>query len=192
MGKRAPKSGSKNKPETLVEAQTGLNLRQELFCQEYLKDLNATQAALRAGYSEDSAASIGSENLQKPEIAERIEALMGARLERTKIDGDYVLTSLKVVAERCLQRAPVMVRRGREFVQLKDEEGRDVWKFDAMGAGRALELLGKNLRLFIEKHEHSGPDGKPISVAANLSDEELEAAINRYMEKEIKNDQGTD
>ena len=44
--------------------------KQKLFCEEYLIDLNATQAALRAGYSEKTAYSIGNENLKKPEIQE--------------------------------------------------------------------------------------------------------------------------
>ncbi len=47
----------------------GLNERQKRFCAEYLKDFNATASAIRAGYSVKTAASIGSENLQKPEIA---------------------------------------------------------------------------------------------------------------------------
>ena len=47
--------------------------KQKLFCEEYLIDLNATQAALRAGYSEKTAYSIGNENLKKPEIQEYIQ-----------------------------------------------------------------------------------------------------------------------
>ena len=49
--------------------------KQKLFCEEYLIDLNATQAALRAGYSEKTAYSIGNENLKKPEIQEYIQKL---------------------------------------------------------------------------------------------------------------------
>lgn len=49
--------------------------KQEMFCQQYLIDFNATQAAIRAGYSEDSAYSIGHENLNKPEIQARIKIL---------------------------------------------------------------------------------------------------------------------
>ena len=49
--------------------------KMELFCLEYMKDFNATQAALRAGYSKRTARSIGSENLAKPDIKERIDEL---------------------------------------------------------------------------------------------------------------------
>ena len=159
-----------------------LTPKQDVFCQEYLKDLNGAQAAIRAGYSENSARQIATENLSKPVIQDRVQALMDERSERTRLDADYVLSSLHVVAERCLQRAPVMVRRGKEFVQLQDEEGRHVWRFDSNGANRALELLGKNLKLFTEKHEHTGKDGGPIESVVR-TDEERSARIAELLAK---------
>lgn len=54
----------------------GLTVKQRRFCEEYLVDFNATQAAIRAGYSENSARSIGSENLTKPDIANAIGRLL--------------------------------------------------------------------------------------------------------------------
>lgn len=71
-----------------------LNDKQEMFCREYLIDLNATQAAIRAGYSEKTAKETGYENLTKPHIQERISALQAARNERVDIDADYVLRRL--------------------------------------------------------------------------------------------------
>jgi Phage terminase, small subunit len=71
-----------------------LTPKQELFCREYLKDLNATQAAIRAGYSEDSAASQGCENLIKPNIAKRIAELKAERNEEVRVDAAYVLRRL--------------------------------------------------------------------------------------------------
>lgn len=68
--------------------------KQEMFCREYLIDLNATQAAIRAGYSEKTARDIGCENLAKPNIQDRISQLMHDRNERTQIDADYVLKRL--------------------------------------------------------------------------------------------------
>lgn len=68
--------------------------KQELFAREYLKDLNATQAAIRAGYSEDSAASQGCENLIKPNIAKRIAELKAERNEEVGVDAAYVLRRL--------------------------------------------------------------------------------------------------
>ena len=161
-----------------------LEPKQEAFCQEYLKDLNGTQAAMRAGYTDKPATAKvqASRLLSNDNVVARIQALMDERLDRTRIDQDYVLTSLKVVAERCLQRAPVMVRRGREFVQMVDEEGRNVWRFDSMGANKSLELLGKHLKLFTEKHEHTGPDGKPIEFRT-MTDDQLEAKIKTLQAK---------
>lgn len=68
--------------------------KQKLFIEEYLIDLNATQAAIRAGYSPETAGSIGSENLKKPEIRARIEKAMAERSRRTGINQDRVLMEL--------------------------------------------------------------------------------------------------
>jgi len=68
--------------------------KQEAFCREYLIDLNATQAAIRAGYSEDTANVIASENLSKPYIAERISCLKAERMNKTQVDAEYVLKRL--------------------------------------------------------------------------------------------------
>lgn len=75
-----------------------LTAKQEIFCLEYLKDLNATQAAIRAGYSEDTAHSIGHENLSKPEIAKRISEAKAERSQRTQVDADWLLTQLATEA----------------------------------------------------------------------------------------------
>lgn len=71
-----------------------LNDKQERFCQEYIIDLNATQAAIRAGYSEDTAGVIACENLKKPNIESRINELKMERLKRMQIDQNYVLMRL--------------------------------------------------------------------------------------------------
>lgn len=68
--------------------------KQEMFCREYLVDLNATQAAIRAGYSQKTANRMGSENLSKPDVAKRIIELKSARNERTEVNADYVLHRL--------------------------------------------------------------------------------------------------
>lgn len=129
-----------------------LTPKQELFCQEYLVDLNATQAAIRAGYSQETAGSIGSENLTKPEILSRVHDLMQARMDRVQIDQDYVLRKLVTVAERCSAPQKKMVMTMAGFVQAKDPAtGEGVFEFDAIGANKALELLGKHVGLF-EKH----------------------------------------
>jgi phage terminase small subunit len=73
----------------------GLTAKQQTFVNEYLIDLNATQAAIRAGYSEQTARVTGGENLTKPAIAEAIAKAQAERAERTQIDADWVLRELK-------------------------------------------------------------------------------------------------
>jgi len=71
-----------------------LTQKQRLFVDEYLIDLNATQAAIRAGYSKRTAGQIGDENLKKPQIAQAIKAAMESRTKLAEIDADYVLRRL--------------------------------------------------------------------------------------------------
>lgn len=71
-----------------------LTRKQQRFVAEYLLDLNATQAAIRAGYSRKTAYSVGSENLRKPYIAAEIEKAIEKRAERTRVTADKVVTEL--------------------------------------------------------------------------------------------------
>ena len=73
--------------------------KQEMFCKEYLIDLNATQAAIRAGYSKKTANEQGSQNLVKLSIQKRIAELKEERSKRIEIDSDGVLKELKNWAE---------------------------------------------------------------------------------------------
>lgn len=104
-----------------------LEPKQQRFVEEYLVDLNATQAAIRAGYKAKNAAVIGSENLRKPKIAEAIQAAQQARAERVAIRQDDVLTGIK----RCTQKA---------------EEAEDY-----RTALKGYELQGRHLGLFVDK-----------------------------------------
>ena len=136
--------------------------KQKEFVRQYLVDLNATQAAIRAGYSMKTAYRQGADLLQKTSIREAIEKAQAKRARRVEVTQDYVLSNLVEVVERTMQRAPVLDRKGE---QVTDEEGRAVWMFDAKGANRALELLGKHLGIFTDKvkAEVSGPDGGPVA-----------------------------
>lgn len=75
-----------------------LTERQEQFCNEYLIDLNATQAAIRAGYKEKTAYSAGQRLLKHVEIQKRIQQLKNERSERTEISQDRVLKELAAIA----------------------------------------------------------------------------------------------
>lgn len=74
-----------------VDKKKPLTAKQAAFVAEYLIDLNATQAAIRAGYSEKTAPFIGSENLKKPNIDAAIQAAQQKRSDRTEITQDRVL-----------------------------------------------------------------------------------------------------
>lgn len=121
--------------------------KQQLFILEYLKDFNATRSALEAGYSKKTAYSIGNELLKNPEIQEAINSAMKQREERTEITQDYVLQNLTEIVERTMQRKPVM-SKGE---QATDENGNNLWTFDAKNAIKALELLGRHLGMFTDK-----------------------------------------
>ncbi len=118
---------------------TGKQLR---FVEEYLIDLNATQAALRAGYSSNSVKQTASRTLSTPAVRDAIDQAQAARSERLKIDADYVLKGAVELFERCMQRSSVA-----------DAEGE--YKFQHSGAGKALELIGKHVSVqaFKEKVE---------------------------------------
>nr|ACD38804.1 phage terminase small subunit [Pseudomonas aeruginosa] len=73
--------------------------KQRLFVDEYLLDLNATQAAIRAGYSTRRAAEIGYQLLQRPEVAQAIQAAMAERSKRTEVEADYVIRRLREIDE---------------------------------------------------------------------------------------------
>ncbi len=76
-----------------------LTKKQRLFVDEYLIDLNATQAAIRAGYSTRRAAEIGYQLLQRPEVAQAIQAAMAERSKRTEVSADYVVRRLREIDE---------------------------------------------------------------------------------------------
>ena len=71
-----------------------LTNKQERFVEEYLVDLNAKQASIRAGYSEKTAAEMGYENLTKPHVQECIQERMDERSTRTEITADRILQAL--------------------------------------------------------------------------------------------------
>lgn len=123
-----------------------------MFCREYLVDLNGTQAAIRAGYSANTAGQIAEQNLKKLEIQEYVQSLMDERAKRVDITADYVLNTIQEVTERCKQGVPVLV----------DGQKTGEWKFEPNAVLKGCELLGKHLKLFTDKQEVTGANGGPI------------------------------
>ena len=149
-----------------------LNRRQILFVLEYLKDLNATQAAIRAGYSERTARSTGHENLTKPDIAAAIKSAMAQRVKRTEVNADSVIQELAAIA---FAQMDTYATWGPGGVELKSSDvltynqlaavsevtetpsrhGKSI-RFKLHDKLRALELLGQHLGIF-EMGDRSDP-----------------------------------
>lgn len=116
-----------------------LSDKQIKFSEEYLTDLNATQAAIRAGYSEDTARSIGSENLTKPNIQAYIQHLQKELSDKTKLTQQWVLNRFKEISERCMRAEPILNKEGQPTGE---------YRFDANGANKATEMIGRHLGFF--------------------------------------------
>lgn len=122
-----------------------LNEKQKRFCQEYLIDLNGTQAAIRAGYAESGARVQANRMLTNDNIQQYIQELQEGIQKRNQITIDEIMSDLIEVKNRCLQNVPVMYfdKVDKEWKHEGKEFGEPVYKFDSNGATKALDLLGK-------------------------------------------------
>lgn len=109
--------------------------KQKQFVKEYLIDLNATQAATRAGYSAKTANEQGARLLANVSVAQAVQKGMDERAKRTEITADYVLAGIVDVVKRA---------------KADNEKQHEL---------KGLELLGKHLELFTDKMKHSGNVG---------------------------------
>lgn len=165
-----------------------LTAKQSRFVDEYLLDLNATQAAIRAGYSGETADKQGPRLLAHPEVKGAIDAAMAARSEETKIDAAWVLKRLATEAEadmadiyfengalKPVHEWPKIWRQGLvagvEHVEVKDAEGNAtgdvVVKIKISDRVRRLELIGKhvNVQAFQENVQVSGVEALADRIA---------------------------
>lgn len=128
----------------------GLTDKQRKFCDEYLIDLNATQAAIRAGYSPKTARMIANENLTKPYIKEYIEKRMAEKEKELIADQDEVLKYLTSVLRGKSQSTEIIV----ECVGDGCSEARTILKEPSeKDRLKAAELLGKRYGLYTDKVE---------------------------------------
>lgn len=187
------KTAAKNPAaKAAVRKKGGLTPKQARFVEEYLIDLNATQAAIRAGYSEKTAYSQGERLLRNVEVAKGIEAAQEARSKRTEITQDMVLRELAKIGFSDIRKAvkwghtelrvsegeegDVMPYHGLALIdssEIDDDtaaaisevsEGRDGLKVKFHDKKGALVDIGKHLGMFKDRVEHSGPDGGPIPM----------------------------
>lgn len=124
-----------------------LTAKQSRFVDEYLVDLNATQAAIRAGYSAKTAEQQAYQLLQKTSVQEAIAQAKQAREQRTQITADLVLREVASIA-----LAPL----GDEVVKTADKL-------------KALELAGKHLAMWTDKKQVLGPDGRELQHSIRVT-----------------------
>ena len=177
--------------------------KQEMFCREYLIYLNATQAAIRAGYCVKTANRTPSENMSKPDIQSRIAELKAQRNDLVGINATYVLNRLVEIDQMDVldilnstgELKPVAdwpkvwrtTLSGLEVMEMASEGGSAALlkKIKWPDKVKNLELLGKHINVMAFKeqasHEHTGKNGGPIEVAT-LTKDEYKAARREMME----------
>ena len=185
-----------------------LNAKQRRFVDEYLIDLNATQAAIRAGYSQKTAAVIGAQNLIKLNIQAALSERMKDREKRTEITQDMVLKELAKIGFSDIRNAvkwgssvPMEHPDSGEMVMVhglamiaSDEiddvtaaaiaevsEGRQGLKVKFHDKRAALVDIGRHLGMFKDKVELTGKDGAPIA-SVNITPEQLAEAVKNVRE----------
>ena len=163
---------------------SSLNAQQLRFVQEYLIDLNATQAAIRAGYSAKTAHSQGQRLLKHVDVSKAIEAAQYKRAQKTETDAAFVLTRLaqEVSADiadlyddagkvKPIKEWPLIWRQGLvagiDTSEETDGEGKTVVtvsKIKLSDRIKRLELLGKHISVnaFRDQVGHGDPDGNPL------------------------------
>lgn len=164
-----------------------LNDKEKVFVNEYLIDLDPVRAALEAGYSKTVARSkafqwVSDSKLNpKPYIRIAIQEEMDARAERTKITADQVLAELAKIGfsnikdfvkfdpdgvVNIIDSEELTLEQAACIAEISQSEGaqNSNFKFKLYDKPKALEMLGKHLKLFTEKIEHSGKDGGPVGI----------------------------
>jgi len=119
--------------------------KQRLFIHEYLIDLNATQAAIRAGYSKKTAKTIGGQNLSKLIIKNAIKKALDRKIEKSDLSREEIINDLRLIKDQCLQTKPV------QDYDKKAKKFTDNYYYDPKAATKALELLGKHMGLFSDE-----------------------------------------
>ncbi|MGJ0625299.1 terminase small subunit [Xenorhabdus bovienii] len=178
-----------------------MTAKQKTFCREYLVDLNATQAAIRAGYSAKRASELGYQLMQKSHVVALIDELKQARNTQLGIDAHYVLMRLVEIDQmdvadilkedlsiKPLGQWPESWRRylsGFNLAEMFEGRGdeRDMVgilkKIKWPDKVKNLELLGKHVSVqaFRDsvKNEHTGADGGPIEVAGLTAEQAADA-----------------
>lgn len=194
-------SNHKDKKDTSTRKLTN---KQECFVREYLIDLNATQAAIRAGYSAKTAQPISARLLLNVIVADAIKKGLDERGKETKIDANYVLTRLREIDEmdaldileddgsiKPIREWPKIWRQfisGFEVVEMFAGKGDDkiiagmLKKIKWPDKTKNLELIGKhvNVQAFRDRIEHTGVGGGPIQQEIKITSVDPIEASKQY------------
>lgn len=145
-----------------------LTEKQKRFVAEYLIDLNATQAAIRAGYSEKTAYSMGQRLLKNVEIQQAIAEAMQKRADRTEITQDRVLKELAALGfydiadyaavdgGHAVLKATADIPKEKRAAIVSIKEGQGGLEVKLADKLRALEMIGKHLGMFTEMVKING------------------------------------
>ncbi|MBP3699460.1 MAG: terminase small subunit [Oscillospiraceae bacterium] len=123
--------------KTAAELGRDLNPQYRKFVQEWMVDMNATRAAIAAGYSEKSAAQTASRLMRRTEIRSYRDALMAEAFEDLGVTRHSIASRVWEIYERCMQKKPVMEWNSttREWIESGE------WQFDTKGALKALAMM---------------------------------------------------
>ncbi len=154
-----------------TKGENGLTPKQTILVEEYLKDPVASKAGEKAGMTAHYAQELLRTNAN---VALAIGKGQQKRAEKAGLDADYILERLIQVVERCLQHEAVLLHDGsRLMIETPDGEIAAAFTFQSAGANRALELLGKYMKLFGDKveHEHTHDHHFHVIPAQEVRDE---------------------
>ena len=194
------RSGAKASGRSLsAPSSSSLTQKQQRFAAEYLIDLNATQAAIRAGYSETSAHVQGARLINNAKVAAAIRQGMNSRSERTQITQDEVLAELALIARADMgsfmqfrddgqvfldwsnlpRDATKLIREitQEEFIDGSGDDARMVrrTKFRLHDKINALKLVGTHLGMFVQAHKHKFEDKHVKRIVLDMEDGDDEA-----------------
>lgn len=136
--------------------------RRSRFVDEYMVDLNATQAAIRAGFSAKTAGAAGARLLKDVRISTEIEQRQQEIAQKNGVTREWIAEKLQENLDRAMQAVPVVDAKGNPTGE---------YRYEGMVANKAIELLGKLHGLFVERIR--------VEDVTKLSDEELEAIVRR-------------
>lgn len=138
--------------KTAAELGRELNPQYRKFVQEWMVDMNATRAAIAAGYSEKSAAQTASRLMRRTEIRSYRDALMAEAFEDLGVTRHSIASRVWEIYERCMQKKPVMEWNSttREWIESGE------WQFDTKGALKALAMMLEMLPEMEDEDEGGG------------------------------------